>query len=221
MNDSISTTEQPDRTKHFFHDYARDFNAIYGERKTVLNGLLNRLFRRSMMLRFQKTLEGCQPIQGKRVLDVGCGPGHYSVELAKRGAAEVRGIDFAEGMIEIARGMAASAGVTDRCRFEIKDVNDLADNDVYDYVILMGFMDYVADARALVSKIMKITRDRAFFSFPVATGFLAWQRRLRYKKRCPLYMYTQKGIEELFASLGVRAQIERISRDFFVTAKAN
>lgn len=37
----------------------------------------------------------------------------------------------------------------------------------------------------------------ADFSFPVKKGFLAWQRRLRYRSRCDLYMYDERGVEAL------------------------
>src|ERR1035441_7340867 len=96
-----------DRTQVFFHRYANDFDAIYSNRGGLLNGILNGMFRKSMKLRYLKTIEGCQPIQGKTALDVGCGPGHYAITLAQRGAARVLGIDFAEGMLHIAaeRGM--------------------------------------------------------------------------------------------------------------------
>ena len=76
-----------DRTQGFFHRYANDFDAIYSNRAGLLNGFLNGVFRKSMKLRYLKTIEGCQPIQGKTALDVGCGPGHYAITLAQRGAA--------------------------------------------------------------------------------------------------------------------------------------
>ena len=47
---------------------------------------------------------------GERVLDVGCGFGRHSIELAKRGYA-VTGIDPAAAMIEAAQMRAAEAGV--------------------------------------------------------------------------------------------------------------
>src|ERR1039458_365723 len=75
-----------DRTQVFFHRYANDFDAIYSNRGGLLNGILNGMFRKSMKLRYLKTIEGCQPIQGKTALDVGCGPGHYAITLAQRGA---------------------------------------------------------------------------------------------------------------------------------------
>lgn len=51
---------------------------------------------------------GLQP--GSRVLDVGCGFGRHSIELARRGYA-VTGIDPAAAMVAAARQRAAEAGI--------------------------------------------------------------------------------------------------------------
>ena len=210
--------ETTTRTASFFDAYAKDFNAIYGNENTLVNGVVNRLFRKSMMLRYEKSLAGCQPIQGKNVIDIGCGPGHYAVALAAQGASRVLGVDFAPGMVEIARKRAESAGVTDRCTFTLGDFLDVSGDDKFDYAIVMGFMDYIEDAGALMRKVLGVCRGKAFFSFPADGGPLAWQRRLRYRSRCALYMYTEPQIRSLVSALGVKSSsIEPISRDFFVT----
>jgi len=206
------------RTASFFDAYAKDFNAIYGNENTLVNGVVNKLFRKSMMMRYEKSLAGCQPIQGKTVIDIGCGPGHYAVALAAQGASRVLGVDFAPGMVEIARKRAESAGVTDRCTFTLGDFLDVSGDDKFDYAIVMGFMDYIEDAGALMRKVLGVCRGKAFFSFPADGGPLAWQRRLRYRSRCALYMYTESQIRSLVSALGVKSSsIEPISRDFFVT----
>ena len=46
-------------------------------------------------------LDSFGTLQGKRLLDVGCGTGHLSAAAAKRGA-EIEGIDFASAMVAIA-----------------------------------------------------------------------------------------------------------------------
>ena len=208
------------KVSSFFHGYAVDFNAIYGNEGGLLNGLLNRWFRRSMEVRFVKTLAGCQPIEGKTVLDIGCGPGHYSVALAKMGARAVQGIDFAEGMLDIARKRAVQEGVAGNCRFDHKDFFRATMPERYDFVFAMGFMDYVEDARATVHKIHDLTREKAFLSFPAAGGFLAWQRQMRYRSRCPLFLYSRPQIESLFEGLqNLDVTIERIHRDYFVTVR--
>jgi SAM-dependent methyltransferase len=205
------------RTRDFFHEYAAGFNSIYNTQNTWMNQFINATFRRSMDLRYRKTLEGCRPIQGRRVLDIGCGPGHYGIALARAGASEVIGIDFAEGMIDLARQQANAAGVSDKCTFLTGDFYTYESKAAFDYVIVMGVMDYVADPKPLLARVLSLTRRRAFFSFPVAGGLLGWQRKLRYRKRCPLFLYTHGEVERLFQHInGTRAQITPIDRDFFV-----
>jgi SAM-dependent methyltransferase len=207
-------------TQEFFHGYAADFNAIYGQRNTPFNRLVNGLFRKSMRLRYARTLEGCDPIEGRRVLDIGCGPGHYGIALARRGAAEVVGLDFAEGMLRLAARQAAEAGVAGQCRFIRGDFAAHPFEQPFDYVIAIGFMDYMAAPQAVVQKALSLTRRRAFFSFPLAGGVLAWQRKLRYKyqHRCELYLYTRPQVEALFPpSTAADVRIERLGRDLFVS----
>ena len=207
-----------DRTQVFFHRYANDFDAIYSNRGGLVNGVINGVFRKSMKLRYTKTIEGCYPIEGKTVLDVGCGPGHYSITLAQRGAGRVLGIDFAEGMLGIAAEHARAAGVAGRCEFRQADFLKFEAPEPFDYVILMGFMDYMPDARGVITKALSLTRKKAFFSFPAAGGLLAWQRQLRYRSRCELHMYKREELGDLVYTFpGVRAKIEPIARDFFVT----
>jgi 2-polyprenyl-3-methyl-5-hydroxy-6-metoxy-1,4-benzoquinol methylase len=206
------------RTSEFFDAYARDFNAIYGNSNTFVNRMINRHFRASMRLRYEKTIEGCSPIAGKTVLDIGCGPGHYSVTLAKNGAEEVFGIDFADEMIGLASQNAQSAGVGNRCHFARKDFLVDPIDKKYDYTIAMGFMDYMADPRKTIEKVLSVTKSKAFFSFPADGGILAWQRKLRYKSRCPLYMYSLPQLHQLFSSVSSdRVRVEPIARDYFVT----
>lgn len=84
-------------TAGYFDSYANEFDSIYGSGKGLPHRLVNRYLRGSVRERFKLTLEACSPVEGKTVLDVGCGPGHYSVGLAMLGAKEVTGIDFARG----------------------------------------------------------------------------------------------------------------------------
>ena len=149
-----------------------------------------------MRLRYEKSIEGCEPVQGKSVLDVGCGPGHYSITVAQRGASRVVGIDFADGMLKLATEHAQKVGVGDRCKFMVADFYTYQPQEMFDYVIVMGFMDYMPDAEKVVAKVLSLTRNKAFFSFPVAGGMLGWQRQMRYKKRCDLFLYTKPQLQE-------------------------
>jgi SAM-dependent methyltransferase len=205
------------KVSQFFDGYAPDFDAIYGNKNGLFNSVMNRLFRRTMELRYRKTLEGCSPIAGRSVLDIGCGPGHYSVALAKRGAADVLGIDFAEGMLQVARARAAREGAS-VCKFDKRDFLNFDFERKFDYTIVMGFMDYASRPSDVVNKTLSLTAARAFFSFPLDNGILAWQRKLRYRSRCELYMYTEEQVKQLFVHHDQSSvKTESLGRDLFVT----
>ena len=151
----------------FFDSYSGQFNAIYGNKDSLLSGPVNRLFRKSMRMRFEYTMRGCQPVEGKSVVDIGCGPGHYSIRLAEMGARSILGLDFAPGMIEIANENAAHAGVESRCQFVYGDFLQYPFNCTFDYAVVMGFMDYVERPAKVIENVLRVTKDRAFFSFPL------------------------------------------------------
>ena len=202
----------------FFDSYAREFDAIFTNQGPIFHRVVNDVFRKSTRLRYLKTLESCNPIVGKTAIDIGCGPGYYAVALAKRGARKILGIDVSPRMIALAKKQAKQAGVEDRCDFIVADFVNCPIQENFDYAIVQGFMDYVAMPKEIIEKILSITTNKAFFSFPKDGGLLAWQRKIRYKWKCGLFMYKREQLVELFGSLnGKRTEIERISRDFFVT----
>ncbi len=61
-------------------------------------------------------------VAGKRVLHLQCHFGKSTIDLARRGAAQVVGVDFSPVAIEIARKLAEQAGVADRVSFIECDV---------------------------------------------------------------------------------------------------
>jgi SAM-dependent methyltransferase len=62
----------------------------------------------------------------KTVIDFGCGDGEDAVEVAKRGAKKVIGIDIRERALANARNRAAAQGVGERCTFTTQ-TNEKAD----------------------------------------------------------------------------------------------
>lgn len=47
-------------------------------------------------------------LQGKTVLDIGCGYGHNCLDFIKRGAKKVIGIDISEKMLDVAKKESAT-----------------------------------------------------------------------------------------------------------------
>lgn len=78
-------------------------------------------------------------IQGRTVLDFGCGTGTDAVEMAQRGARHVIGLDVQERFLAVARERAERAGVSDRCEF----VTQLAKP--VDVVVSLDAFEHFAD----------------------------------------------------------------------------
>jgi 2-polyprenyl-6-hydroxyphenyl methylase/3-demethylubiquinone-9 3-methyltransferase len=86
------------------------------------------------------------PLQGARILDVGCGGGLLAEALTVRGA-QVTAIDLAPAMIETARLHAAQSGL--RIDYRVADVATLAD-EPFDAVCCMEMLEHVADPGAFL-----------------------------------------------------------------------
>ena len=104
----------------------------------------------------------------RRVLDVGCGPGQFTVLIAERlPAAEVTGIDLAPTMIELARAHAATSPAAGRLRFEVADVARLPFPDGrFDVVLSTGSIKHWPDPVAGLREIHRVLAGggRAFIA---------------------------------------------------------
>ena len=89
--------------QRFWDKEAYDFDAIYSGQKSKISKWLDSLFRWDMYERFNFTMENAQPIEGRTFLDQGCGTGRYSIELARRKALKVVGLDILSKMIEMSK----------------------------------------------------------------------------------------------------------------------
>lgn len=58
-----------------------------------------------------------EEVQGKEIIDFGCGEGIEAVEMAAAGAAHVTGLDIQTNLLERARGRAEAVGLSERCEF--------------------------------------------------------------------------------------------------------
>jgi SAM-dependent methyltransferase len=226
----IPTTKPDDRTpmqdsaegvRQFFENEAKRFDSIYSGPRSLKESLIDRFFHRVIQLRFERTLEILGSVEGKRILDVGCGPGHYMIELAARGAAEAVGIDFAEEMLALARQTAATRRVADRCGFVAGDFlgADLAGP--FDACVAIGYFEYLDQPVAHLRRMIDLTRGDIVASFPKRYTLRTMPRALRYRLRnCYLKFYTAGGIRELAAAAGLRdVAVHSVSRDYLMHAR--
>lgn len=92
-------------------------------------------------------------IAGKRIVDFGCGTGVEAVEMARRGAAHVLGLDIRESVLSEARMRAAQAGLEDRCTFTTKT------NETFDYVVSLDAFEHFADPPGILALMRKLLKS--------------------------------------------------------------
>jgi tRNA (mo5U34)-methyltransferase len=91
-------------------------------------------------IKFQNFRHALPDVRGKSVLDIGCNAGFYSIEMKKRGAARVVGIDSDDTYLEQGRFAAAVSGFPDIefRNLSVYDVGRLGEQ--FDVVIFMGVL---------------------------------------------------------------------------------
>ena len=99
---------------------------------------------------------------GDRVLDVGCGPGRFTIELARLGA-EIVAADISPGQLELNRQRVEEAGLEERVRERVvADVTDLSQfaHGAFDAVVCYGGpVSYAAErAEHAVAEVARVTR---------------------------------------------------------------
>jgi len=78
-------------------------------------------------------------LRGRTVLDIGCNAGFYSIEMKRRGADRVLGIDFDESYLAQAKFAADVAGADIELRLlSVYDVGSLGEK--FDIVLFMGVL---------------------------------------------------------------------------------
>jgi 2-polyprenyl-6-hydroxyphenyl methylase / 3-demethylubiquinone-9 3-methyltransferase len=111
-------------------------------------------------------IDGLASLQGKRVLDVGCGGGILADSMARRGA-DVLGIDLAAKPLKVAQLHAIEAQ-TPRVAYREVAVEALAKEmpEGFDVVTCMEMLEHVPDPGAIVAACGKLVKPGgwAFFS---------------------------------------------------------
>jgi SAM-dependent methyltransferase len=104
------------------------------------------------------------PVEGKHVLDAGCGPGVYAEWLAGRGAT-VTGIDACPRMLELARGRLQ--GKASFIQADLGRPLDFLRDASFDLVLSALALDYVRDWNAVFCEFCRLLREPGYFVFSV------------------------------------------------------
>jgi cyclopropane fatty-acyl-phospholipid synthase-like methyltransferase len=112
---------------------------------------------------------------GDKILDLGCGPGRHSIELAKKGF-DVVGVDFSEVYLKTAKERAEDAGVN--VEFICRDAREFIRMNYFDGAICIcegafGLLERDNDNLRILRNIADSMEENALFVLTTLNGYAA------------------------------------------------
>jgi ubiquinone/menaquinone biosynthesis C-methylase UbiE len=156
-------------------------------------------------------LDALAPLEDKRVLEVACGTGRFTVLLAERGA-DVVGMDISEAMLEQGRRKARAAGVAESLAFMQADAGRLPfPDDHFDAVFAMRFFHLAPDPQGFIREMRRVSRQQVFFD-----TFNRYSFRSIYNWALPMgsRLYSEREVRELL--VGADLDLADAAHDFVV-----
>ena len=147
--------------------------------------------------------EFLKPESGMEILDIGCGTGNLSLELAKLGA-RVTGIDISEAMLVKAREKAARENLC--INFCCADANELPfEDETFDAAVSLSALEFASDLKKTLLEIYRVLKPGGRMVIGLIGGGSAWSRYYEKKaKKDPESVFRHahfRTLDELIAAM--------------------
>jgi len=128
-------------------------------------------------------LDRAGPLEGKTLLDVGCGEGLVGFGALDRGVGTVVFSDVSEPLLAVCRDAADEIGLADRCRYVRASADDLTPitSESVDVVTTRSVLIYVSDKRRAFEEFCRVLRSGGRISlYEPINRFAAPEERGRF-----------------------------------------
>ena len=197
-----------DMAQQNIYDNETFFEGYKGIRENKVNA--NNLFEIPALFSMLPDLEG------KRVLDLGCGFGEHCMKFVEQGAQKVVGLDISEKMLEVAK--------VENCHDKIQYINMPMENlaqlqERFDVVVSSLAFHYVEDFEGVVKNIHNLLDDNGIFVFsqenPLCTSHTGGDRWTRDENGNKLHVnLANYGIEGERETVWFVGNVKKYHRTF-------
>lgn len=200
--------------RKYWNNEADAFQRIYTHRKSKMSNILDSVFRKDMYERFVFTIKHCEPVKDRTFLDVGCGNGLYTFELARKGARRILGLDISEVMIGLCKEASETQNLNDRCEFIQTDLLEYKSNEKFDVSFGIGLFDYIRDPAPVLKRMREMSTEKVILAFPRYWTWRAPVRKVRLNARgCDVFFYTKSRLNELMRDAGYkRHEVHKVGK---------
>lgn len=157
-----------------------------------------------------KTLEEFSPLNGKRLLDVGCGYGGVVVSAAKKGMNSV-GIDYSQRLIEFSKANAEDNNLkklTSFKRMDALDYQSFLRLGKFDFIVCDNVIEHVSQPEKLIALISLALKDDG-------TGYVTIPNAFSVNQILSDCHYGQKFLSLLSPLEGLKYVKELAGRDSY------
>ena len=116
--------------------------------------------------------------KGDKVLEIGCGTGHFSSYFGELGA-DVTGLDTSPEMLKVARDSSKNIEIN----FEAGDAYKLPFADgSFDLVAMITVLEFITEPKRALAEAFRVSRGKVFLGILNRSSLLAWKRKKSDKK---------------------------------------
>ena len=187
------------RVRSRFREKAQGFDDLYEDERLSVRLLRPGLFRRR-----QLAVDTVRSYTAPRVLDVGCGSGRIGEFALDAGTRHYVGVDFAEEMVELARGRLERFG--ERAELILGDFLGTPLEGRFEVILALGLFDYLPDPEKFSRRMSELCAPGGCVvgSFPTWSWLKGPVRKVRYEwiGNCPIFNYSRRQLELMFGASG-------------------
>jgi cyclopropane-fatty-acyl-phospholipid synthase len=145
------TPERDERSARFHYDVSNDFYRLWLDERMVYSCAYFADPQESFDSAQKRKLDlVCRKLKlqpGERLLDIGCGWGGLVIHAAAEYGADATGITISEAQAQEARARIEAAGLSERCRVEVRHYEQFDSQRSFDKVASIGMFEHVGPKR--------------------------------------------------------------------------